>query len=169
MTATKARYRPAFSEEEVETLATILLEAYLIDIAKPPYKPENPADSRRAFSPETKLIHHGLIGKINTLRTKIANNALSPAYVVRKHIDPAIAILEDLGADEAELDALDGTITKEQHWENCYNQFLKSPDLCTVPQIEAAYEHMYLNDLMTPEQIVTFEAHWKGKGTNNSG
>ena len=85
MPATKPRYRPAFSEEEVETLATILLEAYLIDLAKPPYNPKTPADSRRAFSPEMKLTHTGLIGKINLLRTKIANDAIEPAYVVRKH------------------------------------------------------------------------------------
>lgn len=158
MPATKSMYRPAFSKEEVEVLATILLEAYLADMAKLPYNPKQSADSRLAFSPEIKLIHHGLIGKINTLRTKIANNALSPAYVVRKHIDPAIAMLEDLGAPEDEVELLAGSITKEHHWENCYNQFIKSPDLCTVAMIEAAYEHMYLNDLMTPEQVTAHEA-----------
>ena len=165
MTATKSRYRPAFSEEEVEVLATILLEAYLADIAKPPYSPSRPADSRRAFSPEMKLIHHGLIGKINTLRTKIANNALSPAYEVRKHSNPLIATLEDLGAPEEVIAAATGGETKEQYWEACYLQFQKHPNVCTVPQIEAAQEHMYLNDLMTPEEIAAFEFNAEQKGT----
>lgn len=158
MSATKSMYRPAFSEEEVEALATILLEAYLTDMSKPPYISDKSADSRQAFSPEMKLIHHGLIGKINILRAKIANKTLNPAYVVRKHIDPAIAILEDLGAPEDDIALLAGSITKEQHWENCYNQFVKSPDLCTVAIIEAAYEHMYLHDLMTSEEVTAHEA-----------
>jgi len=157
MPATKARYRPAFSEEEVEVLATILLEAYLNDIAKPPYNPEAPIDPTRSFSPEVKLVHHGLIGKINTLRTKIANNALSPAYIVRKHADPAIAILEDLGADEAELDSLTGDETKEQRWERCYKKFNADPVSCTTSEILAAMEYKYLNDLMTPEEEANFE------------
>ena len=165
MTATKSRYRPAFSEEEVEALATILLEAYLADIAKPPYNPSRPADSKRAFSSRMKLVHYRLMGKINTLRTKIANNALSPAYVVRKHIDPAIAILEDLGAPEDEIAAATGGETKEQYWEACYIQFQKNPNLCTVPQIEAAHEHMYLHDLMTPEEVAAFEFNAEQKGT----
>ena len=158
MTATKARYRPAFSEEEVETLATILLEAYLADIAKPPYNPKYPADSRRAFSPETKLIHHGLIGKINTLRTKIANNALSPAYVVRKHSNPLIATLEDLGASEEVVAAATGGETKEAYWTRCYWKYMDDISSCTVPEIEAAMEYKYLNDMMTSEEVATHEA-----------
>ncbi len=157
MPATKSMYRPAFSEEEVEALATILLEAYLIDIAKPPYISDQPANSKRAFSPEMKLTHHGLIGKINTLRTKIANKALNPAYLVRKHIEPAIAILEDLGAPEAEIDALTGEVPKEVYWESCYLKFTVNPQSCTMSEIDAAYEHMYLNGLMTSDEVIAFE------------
>jgi len=157
MPATKSMYRPAFSEEEVEALATILLEAYLIDIAKPPYKPETPADSRRAFSPEMKLTHHGLIGKINTLRTKIANKTLNPAYVVRKHIEPAIAILEDLGAPESEIAKLAGGETKEEYWSRCHSKYLELPMACTVAEIDAAQEHRYLHDLMSPEEVTAYE------------
>ena len=158
MPATKSMYRPVFSEEEVEVLATILLEAYLSDISKPCYLPSKPADSRRAFSPHIKLVHHRLIGKINTLRTKIANNALSPAYMVRKHSDHNIAILENLGAPETEIAILDSTETKEQHWKRCYLKFTSNPASCTVPEIEAAREHMYLNGLMTSEEVKQFEA-----------
>jgi hypothetical protein len=165
MPATKSMYRPAFSEEEIEVLATILLEAYLLDMSKPPYNISKPADSRRAFSPEVKLLHHGLIGKINTLRAKIANKAITPAYVTRKHTDPTIAMLEDLGAPEAEIAALDDTETKEQYWERCYLKFVSTFNLCTVSEIEAAYEHMYLNDLMTPEQLENFEARPQKRNT----
>lgn len=166
MTATKSRYRPAFSEEEVEALATILLQAYLADIAKPPYDPtqlDTPANSSKAFSPEMKLIHHGLIGKINTLRTKIANKALNPAYTVRKYVEPAIAILEDLGVDESELATLDGTETKEQYWKRCYLKYVEDEYSCTVPEIEAALEHKYLNDLMSPEEEANFETNIQRK------
>lgn len=168
MVTTKSMYRPAFSEEEVETLATILLEAYLIDMAKLPYNPSKPADSRLAFSPEIKLIHHGLIGKINTLRTKIANKALNPAYVVRKYVEPAIAILEDLGAPETEIASLSGEVPKEVYWKTCYEKYTKNQYSCTVPEIEAALEHKYLNDLMNPEETIAFEARPR-KGTSNSG
>lgn len=150
MPVTKARYRPAFSKEEVEVLSAILLEAYLIDVDK--------SHVNRTYTKEEKLIHHGLIGKINTLRTKIANNALSPAYEVRKYSDPEIAMLEDLGAPEAEIAILTGDETKEQYWERCYKKFQYMFDSCTVPEIEAAYEHMYLNDLMSPEQVTIHEA-----------
>lgn len=158
MPTTKHKYRPVFSEEEVETLATILLEAYLADTKKPPYNPNYPADSRRAFSPEVKLIHHALIGKINTLRTKIANNAINPAYVTTKHSDPKIAQLESLGVSADDIAIASGTETKEQYWERCYKKFKVSADLCTVPEIEAAMEHMYLNDLMTSDQVASHEA-----------
>jgi len=158
MPATKPMYRPAFSEEEVEALATILLEAYLVDMAKPPYNPKYSADSRRAFSPEMKLTHHGLIGKINTLRTKIANKALNPAYLVRKHIEPAIAILEDLGAPEADIVAATGGETKEEYWSRCHSKYLELPMACTVAEIDAAQEHRYLHDLMSPEEVATYEA-----------
>ena len=152
------RYRPAFSKEEVEALATILLEAYLADMNKPPYNPQKPADSTHAFSPEMQIVHHGLVGKINTLRTKIANDALNPAYSTTKHSDPELAVLESLGAPEAEVAMLAGTETKEVYWKRCYLKYSNAPVSCTIPEIEAAEEYRYLHDLMTPIEVKVFES-----------
>lgn len=149
MTATKSRYRPAFSKEEVDILHIILMDRYLSETSSS-HKP-------KVFSGEEVMIYNQLIGKINTLRTKIANNVLNPAYVVRKHIDPALAILEDLGADEAELDSLAGGETKEQYWTRCFDKYSRDPSSCTVAEIEAAMEYMYLNDMMSPIQIAMHE------------
>ncbi len=164
-TKTKHKYRPAFSEEEVEVLSTILLEAYLADMKKPLYNPKHPADSTHAFSPEYKLIHHGLVGKINTLRTKIANNIMPPAYTTTKYKDPAIEMLDSLGAPTEQVATLAKGESKEVYWKRCYEKYIQDPASCTVPEIEAAYEHMYLNDLMTTEEMVIHE----GSTSDSSG
>jgi hypothetical protein len=159
MPATKHKYRPAFSEEEVEALATILLEAYLIDIKKPSYLPDQPANSKRAFSPEMRLTHHRLIGKINTLRSKIANNALSPAYSISKAMDAKVETLKSLGAPADQIAQLDGTATKEDYWARCYDKYITADTYLslTISELEAAQEHRYLNDLMTAEEMVAHE------------
>jgi len=48
-------------------------------------------------------------------------------------------------------------LTKEDYWEACYKKHQKYPDHCTIRDLEAAKEHMYLNGLMTPEEIKEFE------------
>ncbi len=158
ITTTKHKYRPAFSAEEVEALATILLEAYLTDLKKPPYLDTKPSDSTRAYSPKMQLLHYSLVGKINLLRAKIANSAITPAYTTEPHSKDRIGMLESLGMPEEEIAIAVGGKTKEAIWKRCYEKFIDNPASCTVPEIEAAHEHMYLHNLMTSEEVAAFEA-----------
>ncbi len=150
MPVTKSRYRPAFSKEEVEVLHTILMDKYLSET--------NPAFVSEVFSSEETLIYNQLIGKINTLRSKIANDAINPAYIVSKHSDPAIATLESLGAPEEQIATLSGIETKEAYWERCYYKYRSDPSSCTIPELDAALEYRYLHDLMSGDEAIAFEA-----------
>lgn len=158
MATSKHSYRPAFSKEEVEALDRILKVAYIDDLVKPPYHPDNPLDTARSFPPTVEVTFLQLMGKISTLVSKIANDAIVPAYTIIKHSDPKIAIMETLGAHTDEIAKLDGTETKEQYWERCYLKYLKEPMSCTVPEIEAFQEYRYLHDLMAADEAREFEA-----------
>lgn len=164
MATNKSRYRPAFSKEEVEALDRILKVAYIDDLLKPPYHPDHPLDTARSFPPAIDVVHHQLMAKISTLVSKIANNALQPAYTILKHSDPKIAMMETLGAHADEVAKLDGTETKEQYWERCYLKYLEDPMSCTVSEVEAFQEYRYLHDLMSSEEAKEFEAKATVKG-----
>ncbi len=158
ITTIKHKYRPAFSAEEVEALATILLEAYLTDLKKPPYLDTKPSDSTRAYSPKMQLLHYSLVGKINLLRAKIANSAITPAYTTEPHSKDRIGMLESLGMPEEEIAIAVNAATKENLWALCYKKYIHDMASCTYAETEAAYEHMYLHNLLTDREVAIFEA-----------
>ena len=48
-------------------------------------------------------------------------------------------------------------MSKEEYWSWCYARFEISPEVCSLDEIQAAQEHRYLNDLMSPEEVTAFE------------
>jgi hypothetical protein len=53
-------------------------------------------------------------------------------------------------------------VTKEEYWKWCYAKYSEDIDTCTLPELQAAKEHMYLHDLMSPEEAKQFELSNQG-------
>jgi len=151
------KYRPVFSSQEIQVLSHILKTAYIADLGKVPYHPDYPNDHNRGYDKITQDYLIQLIAKVSTLEAKIANNALQPAYTSAPPKDAA-STLESLGAAPETVAAIRGTQTKEQYWEECYLKFLDGAVSCTIPELDAAAEHRYLHDLMTPDELEVFES-----------
>ena len=156
MSAANNKHRPVFSSTEVTVLAHILKTAYIHDLSKVPYHPDYPNDHNRAYDKVTQDYLIQLIAKVSTLESKIANNAIKPAYTTKP--SKAVSLLEDLGASADTIANVRKEQTKEEYWEQCYNKWSINPTSCTVPELDAVLEHKYLNDLMGAEELACFEA-----------
>ena len=101
-----------------------------------------------------------LVAKFAPLQAKIDNAGLTPAYITT----PAISKLESLGGIDTTVKDDSYTLaghdypTKELYWEACYKLYSSNPELCNLSTISSAREHMYLNDLMSEEEVNEFEA-----------
>ena len=111
---------------------------------------------------ETPL-SHASISVITTLApflAKIENAGIQAAYTEAPD-KPSVA--DSLGftlpLTEAELDPTANATSKEEYWEQCYIAYIKNPAYLSLDQIQAAKEHMYLNDLMTAEEAKDFESN----------
>ena len=153
MTTSKHRYRPALTADEIRVLDSILKDRYLLESGMEVVTTK--------LTTADYVILTQLQAKVTTLQAKVANNALQAAYVTKKHHIPEIATLESLGASEDMIATVTGGETKEQYWETCYAKFVYNPQACTIPEIEAAHEHMYLNGLMTSDEVTAFEERTK--------
>lgn len=100
-----------------------------------------------------------LIGALAPFSAKIANGSILPASVV----SPKESIEESLGLVDVTLYNND-MITKEDYWNRCYELYVDSPELCTLQEIKAAQEHMYLNDLMSEAELAAFEKRAETEG-----
>lgn len=90
---------------------------------------------------------------------KINAGAITPAYAASNNRQ---SLEEKLGLAPISQEPMAPILTaesmpKEQYWAKCYDKYKASPESCTLLEIEAAREHMYLNDLMSPEDMVAFE------------
>lgn len=96
-----------------------------------------------------------LISTLSPFAAKIANAGITPAY---ETIDPLTkpTVLASLGGEEP-ITPINPSITKETHWQNCYNKYKDSPTECSVEEIQGAREWRYLNDLMDSDEIAQFE------------
>lgn len=103
-----------------------------------------------------------LLATLSPFKAKIDNLAITPSYTPAP---PKPSVTDSLGMDSGHqspvttpADALSLVgLTKEQLWEQCYQAYLTNPANCTAEQIIMAKEHMYLNDLMTPEEEEAYE------------
>ena len=129
-TATKSKVRPTLSASDLEHLL------YLC-------KSESPISDKSL----------GLIYRLAPLLAKISGSTTahthSPTHPVTypashpaptKPTKPAIAT------------------SNLQYWEQCHNKYIDSPAECSGNEIEAAQEHRYLNDLMSPDEKAVFES-----------
>jgi len=113
-----------------------------------------------------------VIASLAPFEAKIKTKAIKPAYAEPdpnkpKSFKGKTITLEDLGGTSSTANqkheenegflAQEDFPTKEAYWEACYNKYKKSIASCNIYEIAAATEHMYLNDLMTPEQLAKFE------------
>jgi len=96
-------------------------------------------------------ISKSVIKTLAPFLAKIQNYAIEPAFTT----SPKLTTLELLGeVDSTRLASVD-KIARNQF---CYNLYLQDPNSCDLSQIAAAKEHMYVNDLMTPEEEAAYEA-----------
>ncbi len=132
----------ALDNANLSVLSTLAPFAAKIETAAlvPAYKPA-PA---RAPKPSQLESLGGTAGGPSSYETSHDTGSLSPDSLVAREAEQ----------EEAPIEAA----TKEEYWEACYHKTLSTPTACTLTEIEAAREHKYLNDLMTPAELEAFEA-----------
>ena len=97
-----------------------------------------------------------IIGILAPFQAKIANGALTPSSVSMGKI----STLESLGGEAAPTAYILGNAnyqSKEGYWQACYMRYVEDAAACTLEVINSAKEHMYINDLMSPEEAKAFE------------
>ena len=94
-----------------------------------------------------------LIATLAPFQAKIENAGIAPAYTTTPIV--SATSLEGLGA----LAPLETTpYNKEEYWQRCYTKYSANPVACSLEEIHAAKEHMYLHELMSAEEVAEFEA-----------
>lgn len=110
-----------------------------------------------------------LIATLAPFQAKIENAGIAPAYTTSPVV--SATSLEGLGA--APLEDLSynpvGSYNKEEYWERAYKKYSANPVACSLEEIHAAKEHMYLHELMSAEEVVEFEAASIGRDSNGIG
>lgn len=126
--------------------------------------------------------HISIMRTLSPFLAKIECGAIVPSHTAQR--DPAkVDLLSAIGASldhsssrEVAME-LRGyptvdipTITKEQWWHQCYEYYIlhltdPAGKPITPEQLHAAKEHMYLNDLMTAQEVSEFES--LAPSTNN--
>lgn len=87
-----------------------------------------------------------LIATLAPFQAKIENDGIGAAYTVSTK--PKANSMESLVAIEPIMPGL----SKERYWEACHDLYITNPTACNLQVIQAAQEHRYINDLMTPEE-----------------
>jgi len=92
-----------------------------------------------------------LISILAPFQAKIQNDGLIPAYSSA----PKLTVEESIGMVESAHSR--PYQSKEEFWLSCYNLYIEHPEKCTLIEIQAAREHMYLHELMTDTEMKEFE------------
>ena len=109
-----------------------------------------------------------IIGVLAPYAAKIENHAVSSAYTVEgtrtSSPNNPNSLLSKLGgtALPPTATAESSAMLKEVYWEQSYLSYKADPTACSLVQIEAAKEWMYLKDLMTGEEVREFEQNLMG-------
>lgn len=98
-----------------------------------------------------------LIVSLSPFAAKIDNAGIQAAYVTTPRKDTSS--LEALGAAPSIPATQVLGVNKEEYWEQCYQLYISNPTACSLAQINAAKEHMYLNELLSPEEVAEFESN----------
>lgn len=133
--ATKTKYRPVLTSIQI---------SHIINLAKTDIMREEPVDVDFSIS---------LLSVLAPFEAKVQNEGVVAAYINKP--TSSEKLLDSLGEGAKEL--LFNGRTKEEYWEECYNKYILTPDACSLQELHGAREHMYLNSLMTPQQVTEFE------------
>lgn len=128
--ASQAKYRPSLTAVQIAKIVSLC-------------KQETP------MSLESMTI----VGTLAPFQAKIENAGIQPAYTT----SPPETVEAKLGMTAPATD-YNGFESKEAYWLDCYVHYCDEPTHCTLEVIKAAKEHMYINDLMSPEEIAEFES-----------
>ena len=149
------KYRPCLSASQI---------VHIISLAK--------KEIAATFGDCTESIN--LVGVLAPFNAKVEAAAKVAAYTTSPTTAISSLTCEDLGAGGKELavNALEPTsyelLSKEQQWEVAYKKYSTDPSSCSLTELAAAKEHMYLNDLMTPEQEREYEGSTTSSGEETS-
>ncbi len=152
----KKKFRPSLTQVQVAYLHSLIRADYIA------------TSSQEALS---------LLNIFTILQAKIETGSLKPSYIPSlkvKEPSSVESLSKELfktaslatGSDAigksilAHTHTLAGFETKEAYWEAAYNKYISTEPLganCTIQELQATKEHMYLNDLMTPLEVVSYE------------
>ena len=135
--AQKAKFRPVLTLEQIQhTIKLAKLESPISDASI------------------------NLIATLTPYIAKIEAQSIAAAYTTKERQN----LESKLGFTSTEIAEITGNsehiaaaMNKEEYWKACYLKYSANPTVCTTSEILAAQEHMYLNDLMSPEEMVEFE------------
>lgn len=72
-------------------------------------------------------------------------------------------LLAELGGEITDSTSYIPTDLSQPHyWQQCYEKWSATPGQCTEAEVEAANEHRYLNDMMSPEEVAEFDSKASG-------
>lgn len=153
--ATRSKYRPVLTAAQiVHILALAKLESPLSDLSI------------------------SVISTLAPFQAKIENSGILPAYTA---VPPKPSTLESLGGSMLgrSINGMDASLvlldeiglrktdkSKEEYWARCYAKYCLEPTICSLEEIQAATEHKYLNDLMSPEEVAAFEEPYLNSNSN---
>lgn len=135
-----AKYRPVLTASQILHILTLC-------------KTESPISSESM----------SVIATLSSFQAKIENAGITPAYI-QAAPKPKANSLEALGfVGASSVETVDTTLAptyedKEAYWSHCYAKYSTNPASCTLQEIHAAKEHMYINDLMSEEEVRVFES-----------
>lgn len=116
-----------------------------------------------------------LLATLSPFKAKIDNMAITPSYTPAP-AKPSMASGLGMASSSPTAKPVNSTantahttegMTKEQQWEHSYNTLSSNPANCTAEQVLQAKEHMYLNDLMSPEEEEAYEAQLALESTDS--
>jgi hypothetical protein len=99
---------------------------------------------------EDEDIATSIVSKLGPVVSGIDWGAKDPSYTVQPSFQEKL--ITSLGGQ-----LIPEGMAKEDYWQDCYQKYINTPGDCTLQEINGAKEHMYLNGLMTPQQVALFE------------
>lgn len=144
-----AKYRPSLTAAQLTRLEALLKE----QASSPNFSGFSATDL------ELLTILGKLTAKIQA-GVQTAAYVAAPAQTEAEKQQSTLASLGGANLSEAEVrvSTVAGYDTKEEYWAACYAKYSQSVASCNPQEIEAAMEHMYLEELMTPEQVTAWES-----------
>lgn len=128
------KYRPSLTASQL---------TYILQLAKNDYAQ---LASQQAL--DLISILHPFLAKIEVGAVAVSHTATP---IKRDSFETAITYNKSVSNYPAEF------TSKEEYWGHCYDLYANATPNLTIAELQAAKEHMYLNDMMTEEEIAEYE------------